>query len=714
EHCYAVTAIDAVGNESEPSGSFYLNFELLPVNSLLVRQIDNESPVISWTHANINMAGYDFYLGDAKLNESLITEFSYTDIGYTFDERHYNVIAVDDNGVESLGRGIMLPVMDAAFVDGTVVKRGFMNRLEYLVENHSVNLVENVHLTVELEGMLHVSQTFSVKAEESVHIPVTVGGYSNLPDVASLDTTIEIQPNPGERIQIVRTGEIEIYDGMLNLGIFNREFLRGGIGSVYFTLENTGAEEIEIVTANQSGLLPSNEIKLYLLDEDGNVLSSAACQQSVGSYVITLPNNRTVARIPAGETFSSQDFDIQIPANAPDEIVLLLEISQVHFNLGKVSEVSMQGMQSRQRVSLVDTFYYGEVLNVSPDVSLGDDEIIINGRAVERETGESLKDVTLDLIIEVHGFERKYKVFTDSTGHFSYTFTPLTGESGVYTFRAIHPDLTDTSPQGQFVIRKVAVLPEIINLNIPRNYEQKIDIQVKTGEGTALNNLQLIYAAEDQHDGIFPEGIHVSLENNVSFVGANQSVALRFTIWADNNAPENETLVFKVKSDEPGEGEWGTILLQFHLATSEPALFFTPDHIQTGMAYDDIVSETITLGNRGLSCLNNVSVSLHSQDGSPAPAWVALRSLADVGDIQVGDKRNVIISFSPTSALVTEGFHVFSLKVSSSNYPTININLYASVTQSGYGDVLFKVEDIYTATLDKNGDLIQGLSGARV
>ncbi|MCP4687987.1 MAG: carboxypeptidase regulatory-like domain-containing protein, partial [Desulfobacterales bacterium] len=41
-------------------------------------------------------------------------------------------------------------------------------------------------------------------------------------------------------------------------------------------------------------------------------------------------------------------------------------------------------------------------------------------------------------------------------------------------------------------------------------------------------------------------------------------------------------------------------------------------------------------------------------------------------------------------------------------------NMFASVTQSGVGGVLFKVSDIYTGTLDNDNNPIPGLAGARI
>ena len=79
----------------------------------------------------------------------------------------------------------------------------------------------------------------------------------------------------------------------------------------------------------------------------------------------------------------------------------------------------------------------------------------------------------------------------------------------------------------------------------------------------------------------------------------------------------------------------------------------------------------------------------------------------------VGEPHDVSIAFSHTEA-VSEGAYIFYLRVTSTNYPTTDINLFVSVTQSGVGNALFKVSDIYTGTLDENNEAIQGLDGAKV
>lgn len=49
-----------------------------------------------------------------------------------------------------------------------------------------------------------------------------------------------------------------------------------------------------------------------------------------------------------------------------------------------------------------------------------------------------------------------------------------------------------------------------------------------------------------------------------------------------------------------------------------------------------------------------------------------------------------------------------------SNVPVQSLNVYASITQSGQGNVLFRASDIYTGTLNKQGQLIQGLAGTSI
>ncbi|MCP4898641.1 MAG: hypothetical protein GY906_16840, partial [bacterium] len=374
------------------------------------------------------IAGYDLYLGtradSIKMNAALLTETTFTDIGYSGDERQYTLVAVDSYAHESQPRTVTLPVMRAELVEGSLIRRGIMNQIEYEVENLSDSPVENVHVKTDLNGKNHVSESFTMEAGATGTASVVVGGYADLEDYEPITTTIQILPSTGEKVEIIRSSDIEVADGMLVLRILNEEFTRSGSGKVRFTLENTGAEEIEVVTARNSGKSPSSQIHFYLMDEDENTLAAASFKQSVGDSLVTLSNKNTVARIPAGETFASDWMTLSVPANAPDRVILHLSISNIYYHQGKLDQVSMTGLSTTHELSLLETSYYGKITGITPEVSKGDQNIIISGQAVERSTGNPMANVPLNLVITVKGFERTHEVYTGEDGAFSFTFLP--------------------------------------------------------------------------------------------------------------------------------------------------------------------------------------------------------------------------------------------------------------------------------------------------
>ncbi|MBW2681835.1 MAG: hypothetical protein JRD01_14020, partial [Deltaproteobacteria bacterium] len=175
------------------------------------------------------------------------------------------------------------------------------------------------------------------------------------------------------------------------------------------------------------------------------------------------------ARIPAGETFTSDAIDIPVPASAPDHVILKLAVDNIYYHQGQTTQVRMDGLATTHPVTLIDTAYYGEVTSILPQSSSGDQDIVITGRAIERATGAFLTDVPLKLVITLDGFEREYNVFTDDAGTFSYIFKPFSGEAGIYTVRAVHPDLTDRPVHGQFVINRVSIRPKSIAVTEPKS-----------------------------------------------------------------------------------------------------------------------------------------------------------------------------------------------------------------------------------------------------
>ncbi len=718
EHCYAVTAVDQAGNESAPSNYYYLNFQLLPISSVTIEQTDTDFPVLNWTHSHFgsSISHFDVFLINSgtpyKLNAVSLYGLSYTDTGYSDDERKYSIVSFDTSNNESVGREVTLPSLDVELISDAVVKRNIMNRLEYSVQNTSSVAVTNAKIKIELGDETHTSASFSLAPNETATVPVIVGGYPDLRDPSPITRTIEITPNVGETVRIIRSGSVSVENGLMQLSFQNEPLLRGGQGTVQFTFTNTSTEEIEIVTAEKQGNSNSSEITLYLTDTAGNVISSQAFKQTVGSQITTLSNGKTVARIAGGESFTSDPFEIFVPLNAPDNTILELHISKVHYKLGKAEHVEITGINTSRAIKLVDTAYYGEISSIQqfPD----NDSVLISGQAINRSTGAAMAGVPLQLIVTVRGYERSYNVYTDYNGQFSTWFEPLTNESGSYTVCALHPDMTDRPVHASFTINKLFVSFGTLNISVPRNYDNSFYIQVQTGKGTSVTNVRIEYEEDQQPTGTFPQGVHIEPEAGVD-IGSNRTQRLSFNLWADNTADDIVRLVLSVKSDEITTGAWGYVTVNIEFSDSYPILYHSPNYVETGVERGNSVTEKIILANKGLATLNDVNLKLFSDDKTSAsPSWIYFVTNHTPGDdIEVGDSPNVFVTFNPPSDQ-TVNYYTFYLRVSSSNYPDTFIPLYAAVSESGYGNVQFKVTDIYTGTLDEYDQPIPGVEGAYV
>ena len=715
DHAYVVTALDAAGNESAISNSVYLNFNLLPVATLKVEQIGNDLPQLSWTPTRSANAGYNVYIGpDAgkvKLTAAPTASLTFQDSGYTSGERRYTVAAVDSNGVEQ-PRTITLPNAGAQIVSGMPIKRGVMNKLQVQVTNTSTDGFDNAQVVVRVNNIDHKSAVFALAANETRMVPVIVGGYADLQANAPMQVGLEIVPNEGEFVKAARNTTADVSDGALVVGMATEEFTRGGTGKVRLTIENTTDVDVELLTARNNGTLDSDELRFKIQDNDGNVLAVQPYKQVFGASVITIGSGQTVARIPAGASYTSDLFNLNVPQGAPDKIRVKLEVDKLHYHTGQPDEVAIKGNGSEKEVVLTDTAYTGEVTGVSPISSYGDQDIVITGRAIDRNTSAPLPNSKLKLVLNQQGFERIINVLTDAAGSFIYAFKPTLTDSGLYKVSAVHPDITDRPEQRAFTINRVTVGPSPVNLNVPRNYNYAIPLQATSGLGTAATNLRLALDPAAQPTGALPAGVTLQLPNPVN-IGSRQTLNIPVRFTADNTAQPSGRLVVSAFSDEHANSPIGLVTVNYTLSEAKPYLTSSPSYVETGLAQGGSRVESVVFENKGLQEALDVQLSLTNKDGGAAPAWVSLATGATLGTIAVGEKKSADISFAPSSS-VAEGVYEFKLNVQGTNVPAQSMSVFASVSQSGQGSVLFKAADIYTATIDKSGKFIPGLAGATV
>ena len=715
EHAYAVTAVDSAGNESAISNSPYLNFSLLPVKRLEVEQLGSGLPVLAWTVNGSGAIGYNVYVGEGdariKLTATPTTATTLTDSGFTSGERRYTVEAVDEGGARQ-ARTLVMPNVNAQIVSGLPLKRNVMNRLNVQVSNLSALSLNTARVTLDLGTRTFVSEDFALAANGTRVVSVIVGGYPDLPGAATAMLTVESAPNEGELARVGTQKQLSVVDSALVVGLDAEEFIRGGSGKVRLSVENTSEVEVELLTATGNGSKFSTDLRLKLIDNDGNLLSSVPYKQVTGNGVVTLASGQTVARIGAGQRYLSDVFLMPVPANSPDQVKLRLEVDKLRYNTGQPDEISIPGMGSERTLSLSETPYYGEITSVQPVVSYGMQDITIEGRALDRATQTPVSNAPLKLAINQEGFERTTEVMSAADGSFRYVFKPTLTDSGTYQVGAIHPDMTDRPDQSRFTVNRINVNPATFKLTVPRNYAYRVEYRAIAGTGSQASGLRIAHLPEFQPSGTLAAGIKVLPAAPVA-IASKQNLALPVSISGDNTSAPSGRIVLAVLAEETGTQPLALLNVDYTLTEATPALFVTPSYVEAGLAQGQSTIENVVIENKGFVAMGNVSLALLDESGGAAPGWITLASNPVLGSIAIGDKRSVDLNIAP-GAQVNEGIYPFKLRVAGDNLPPEDINVFVSVTQSGQGSVLFKAADIYTATRDKNGNLIPGLAGARL
>jgi len=197
-------------------------------------------------------------------------------------------------------------------------------------------------------------------------------------------------------------------------------------------------------------------------------------------------------------------------------------------------------------------------------------------------------------------------------------------------------------------------------------------------------------------------------------IAAGGSATINVTFTGSGNIGETGTVLLTGYATDSGSASRGVLRIDYTLTTPTAALFPTPTFIETGVAQGKSVTETLTLENKGVIPATNLRVQLQNSNGTTnVPGWIFLASPGQLGALAVGGKQTVQITAMPDAA-VTDGIYNFKLHVTSDTASGGDVQVAVSVTQAGIGNVQFNVADIFTNTLDANGNPIPGLAGASI
>jgi RHS repeat-associated protein len=712
---YAVTALDAAGNESEPSEAAYTNLTLVPVTGLSVSREGDGPPSLEWRHAAAEgISGYRVHAVDAngrcllsgEVLAPAITRF--TDVTCGRAGRVYEVSAVDlAAGIEkeSAARRVSLPWLDVSATPDALLLRGLMNRLSFSVRNAGPGELTDAVLTATAGGVSSVSPAFSVAEGSTGEVSVVMPGSASLPDVVSVTARVDqVSIGGGERATVIGTHRVPAGNGLLTAELRHGGVIRGGVAGVSFVLTNPGAEDVELITARGNGSRPSDEVRFFLETSDGFVLAAAPLREVLGEQEITLGDGTTVLRVQAGGSACVGETSLNVPSTAEGRVVLRLTVDRLHHGLGSDHPLRVEGFTTTCEAVLTDTPYTAVAREAVPNVSRGGD-VRLRGEALRRDTGEPAADCPVAVTVRNGATTHTLSCTSGSNGVWECVFTPPALSSGAFDVWAGHPDERASLGQCSFSVNRIAVTPDAFDVTLPRNYEQRLSVTVTAADTLSLTNARLACRKEDQ----LPPGLHVEPAAG-RFLPAGEAATLGATLWGDNRASATGRVVWSVVSD--GESEpWASVPVRYRLTEAAPALTLLPERLLMGVTAGARNTSELRVGNSGQADLEGVTAAVRLPDGGPAPAWIRI-SPAALGDIQPGAWRDVVLSAEPDGNVVP-GWLECQIVLSASNHAQAKMGAAVVVSESGAGDFLFRVSDLYYGQVT-GASTNTGVSGATV
>ncbi|MFZ4858387.1 MAG: LamG-like jellyroll fold domain-containing protein [Desulfuromonadaceae bacterium] len=686
KHFYAITAIDAVGNESAPSTAQEIVFPVTPVRNMVLSRVDNGKPSLSWEAGETSLQGYHIYRNGSRITQTPTISTSYSDGYYSGGTVTYGVSSINAAGTESPIKEATLPVLSIALQDGVVLHRGVLETVHVVAalpaDSPTGLELDSISLKIGSLPESKLPGPFTVNKGESRQIAKVAATESLAPPQVAVITTATLKPDPGTTIKITKSSLATVLSSGTALEIYNDPLKSGSIGHAKLRVNNLGSAVSEFLASENNG--PTQQVTISLKDQDGNIISEGHLHQQTGAVVNN--GSYSVVRIEPGGTFLSDPIEFAVPENAPDKVVIEARIDTVWYAYNQTEQVTAPGLKQSINSTIVDVAYTATAQSDKSVYKQGE-SILITGRALASGTGNPVASASVKVGISVQGFDRYYTVTTDLSGSFSYSFTPASNESGTYSFWATHPDLSDRTVQGQFSVIGFSVSPDVAYLRMLNNTSLDVPITLKNLSSVELTGLSFNVTTTG---GITAETIN-SGDNKLTG-GENQTIVLRLNPLAGATDAASANLTITT-----AEGISENVTVNVMLMTAIPIITTSPSYIDSGVVRGFQKIATFKIENTGIETLKNPRIE------GPSLSWVSLTIDRNPGDIPAGQNLSVGLMLKPGDT-VPQGVYDDRLTIYSDNHIPYTYNIQVTVSSSAVGNVQFSVlselmKDVADATV---------------
>lgn len=684
---YAVTALDAVGNESAVSNSVPVQYEspLPATTSLAIAYDSTKGATLSWAGV-ATAVGYNVYRDGSKLNAAPVAATMYLDADAPpTSNAVYAIRAVTASGAPGNAfQGTHRPAVIAVADPALTVEPNLLLPFPVTVTNPGANQIATTTLRLDFLDANGVSlqndtkpfaQSLASAGSASLQL---IEGIATYP--AKIRSTVDITSGEaGVTVTAVREQALTIRPGGVRVEVFAEPLVRGVAAQVRLRFTNPSSIPIDLVTAVNAD--PSPDVVAEITTTDGTVLASAFLNQR-GNGVFSTPGYAKAILQP-GETFLTDAIAPVVPLDAPQTVLVRGRALHTYYSYGTANQIVGPALESAGIATQpTETNYRGIVASDSPLYGLGS-TVTLTGQALSNTNNNPVPNVPLRIGIDVRGFRRFFTVTTDGAGNFTYPFTPFSNEFGKYTGWAVHPTVTDRPAQSQWNIAGV-MLPSPISLRMAKNSSLNFTLTATSRSELPLTGLALTWLPDAGSDAV---GMTFNLGSTSLAAGGYASAQV--TVTAPIDAPSGAFGTIRMTT---AEGLIATAEVNLELRPAQPSIRSTPSYIQAQLATAGSFATQIEIENVGFDDLKNARL------GTPTAPWIQYTVDPDLGNIPPGGKKVIGVVLQPGGTL-EPGNYTEQISLLSDNSATITYNVFATLTSSNKGNVLFHVEDILTPTL---------------
>lgn len=684
---YAVTSLDILGNESAPSATVEITFPVAPVKNLALTLVDDGKPSLSWEAGEGNLQGFYIYRNGNKINQVPTPSTSYSDGYYSGSTVTYGVSAINYLGTESPIKEVTLPPLTIGLKEGTTLRRGLLENVPVVASLPAQNslpsppagegqgegvTIDAIALKIGPLPESTESGPFTVSAAAPLEVQKVAATEATAPPQEAVVVSAVMNPSPGTTVKITRSSVASVLGSGTALEIFNEPLVRGTVGKARIKVNNLGSAQMSFLTSENNG--PTGQVKVYLKDQDGNILAQGSLNQRVGAAVVNSGSYAT-ARLNPGETFLSDPITFAVPATAPYKVVIEAQIQNTYYHYNQPDQVIAPGLKQSIEATISEVPYMAQVQVDKATYKQGE-TVTITGQALSTADGTPVTNVPVKIGVSVGGFDRYFTATTDQNGNLAYVFTPGSSETGTYSVWAMHPDLSDRTVQAQFSIIGMSVSPKLINVTTTRNKPVDVTITIKNLSGSPLSGFTITPSSSSGIDATV-----VNAGSNVLNGGETRNVT--FHIAPQSTAPNSGYASLSIAT---AEGLTDKVEANVTLVNAIPVISTSPSYIDTGLTRGTQKIVTLTVRNTGIETLRNARIE------GPSLPWMSLTIDKNLGDIGANQSKEVGILLKPSDTLA-QGIYNDRIVIYSDNHIPYSYNIQVTVTSNAVGNVQFSVLD---------------------